>query len=88
MSIIKTWFNAYYFKRDFEKAVEGVKKIVNRDDADVMTFQIAGNVYKALEDPKECEKIYKAGIKKFPKSGPLYSEYGELLWQKKDYQRY
>ena len=75
----------YYFKRDYEKAVEGVKKIVNRDDADVMTFQIAGNVYKALEDPKECEKVYKAGIKKFPKSGPLYSEYGELLFQKKDY---
>lgn len=75
----------YYFKRDYEKAVEGVKTIVNRDDADVMTFQLAGNVYKALEDPKECEKVYKAGIKKFPKSGPLYSEYGELLWQRKDY---
>ena len=33
-----------------------------------MTFQIAGNVYKALEDPKECEKVYKAGIKNFQKA--------------------
>jgi hypothetical protein len=24
-------------------------------------------------------------LKKFPKSGPLYSEYGELLWARKDY---
>ena len=81
----KDMVQCYYFKRDYEKAVEGVKAIVSRDDADVMTFQIAGNVYKALEDPKECEKVYKAGLKKFPKSGPLHSEYGELLWQKKDY---
>lgn len=81
----KDLIQCYYYKKDFEKAVEGVKAIINRDDADVMTFQLAGNVYKAIEDPKECEKVYKAGIKKFPKSGPIYSEYGELLWARKDY---
>jgi tetratricopeptide (TPR) repeat protein len=81
----KDMIQCNYYKKDFEKAVEGVKAIVNRDDADVMTFQLAGNVYKAIEDPKECEKVYKAGLKKFPKSGPLYSEYGELLWARKDY---
>src|SRR6478735_2884554 len=81
----KDIIQCFYFKRDYEKAVEGVKTIVNRDDADVMTFQIAGNIYKALEDPKGCEKVYKAGIKKFPKSGSLYSEYGELLFQRQDY---
>ena len=58
----KDIIQCFYFKRDYEKAVEGVKTIVNRDDADVMTFQIAGNIYKALEDPKGCEKVYKAGI--------------------------
>jgi len=59
--------------------------LLDRDDADVVTFQIGGNVYKALEEPKECEKVYKKGLKKFPKSGPLYSEYGELLWAMKDF---
>ncbi|MBC7875291.1 MAG: hypothetical protein H7Y01_14905, partial [Ferruginibacter sp.] len=34
---------------------------------------------------KNCEKLYKKGLKKFPKSGPLYSEYGELLWATKDF---
>jgi hypothetical protein len=29
--------------------------------------------------------MYKKAIKKFPKSGPLYSEYGELLWAAKNY---
>jgi tetratricopeptide (TPR) repeat protein len=76
---------SYYLKRDYEKALDGVKALIDRDDADVVTFQIAGNVYKALEEPKDCEKVYKKALKKFPKSGPLYSEYGELLWETKDF---
>lgn len=81
----KDLIQCYYYKRDYEKAIEGIKSVINREDADVMIFQLAGNVYKAIEDPKECEKIYKQGLKKFPRSGPLYSEYGELLWAKNDY---
>jgi hypothetical protein len=38
-----------------------------------------------LEEVKEADKQYKKGLKKFPNSGPLYSEYGELLWAKKDF---
>jgi Tfp pilus assembly protein PilF len=76
---------SYYYKRDYEKALDEVKILMDRDDADVAAFQIAGNVYKALEEVKECEKVYKRGLKKFPNSGPLYSEYGELLWEKKDF---
>lgn len=76
---------SYYLKRDYTRALEGVKSLVDRDDADVVVYQLGGNVYKALEEAKECEKIYKKGLKKFPKSGPLYSEYGELLWATKDY---
>ncbi len=76
---------SYYLKRDFVKALEGAKEITDRDDADVQCFQIAGNVYKALEQAKDCDKMYKKGLKKFPKSGPLLSEYGELLWATKDF---
>jgi Tfp pilus assembly protein PilF len=76
---------SYYLKRDYVKALEGVEKLTERPDADVVTFQIAGNVYKALEEVKDCEKMYKKAIKKFPNSGPLRSEYGELLWSMKDY---
>ena len=76
---------SYYLKRDYQKALDGVKVLTDRDDADVMTFQIAGNVYKALELPKDCEKMYKKALKKFPNSGSLLSEYGELLWAVKDF---
>ncbi len=76
---------SYYLKRDYVNALETVKILMNRTDADVQCFQIAGNVYKALEQPKDCEKAYRRGLKKFPKSGPLLSEYGELLWESKDF---
>lgn len=76
---------SYYLKRDYEKALDGAKALIERDDADAVSFQIAGNVYKALEQVKDCDKMYKKALKKFPKSGPLYSEYGELLWAAKDF---
>ena len=76
---------SYYLKRDYQKALKGVEALMDRDDADAVSFQIAGNVYKALEQVKDCEKMYKKALKRFPKNGPLYSEYGELLWAKKDF---
>jgi len=76
---------SYYYKRDYVKALDQVKILLDRSDADVVCYQLAGNVYKALEEVKDCERVYKAGLKKFPNSGPLYSEYGELLWEKKDF---
>jgi tetratricopeptide (TPR) repeat protein len=41
-------------------------------------------VYRALEEVKEAEKLYKKGLKKYPTNGVLYSEYGEMLWSKND----
>jgi tetratricopeptide (TPR) repeat protein len=76
---------AYYYKRDYAKALDQVKPMLENDDADVMTYQIGGNIYKALEEVKEADKMYKKALKKFPKSGALHSEYGELLWAGKNY---
>lgn len=75
----------YYFKKEYNKALEVIKPILDKDDADDQCFQVAGDIYQALMDTKECEKVYKKGIKKFPASGALYNEYGELLWAQSDY---
>jgi tetratricopeptide (TPR) repeat protein len=75
----------YYFSKDLAKALEIYKPILEREDADDQCFQIAGDIYLAMEDTKECEKVYKKGLKKFPESGALYNEYGVLLWAQKDY---
>src|SRR5947207_14911891 len=36
---------SYYLKRDYQKALQGVEVLIDRDDADAVTYQIAGNVY-------------------------------------------
>ncbi|RYZ55596.1 MAG: tetratricopeptide repeat protein, partial [Chitinophagaceae bacterium] len=71
---------AYYYKKDFAQARTYAKKLADRDDIDIASYQIAGTVYRALEEVKEADKLYKKGLKKHPNSGVLYSEYGEMLW--------
>ena len=61
----------YYLGGDLKRAAEWVEPLTEREDADVQVFQIAGNIYKALEEYKTCEKVYKKGLKKYPDSGPL-----------------
>jgi tetratricopeptide (TPR) repeat protein len=76
---------AYTYKRDFARALDVVKPMLEKDDVDEQTYQVAGNVYRALALYKDGEKMYKKALKKFPESGPLYNEYGEMLWDNKDY---
>ncbi len=76
----------YFFQKDNARALEIIKPLLERDDNDDQCFQIAGNIYKAMEMPKECEKIYKRGLKKFPSSGALYNDLGELMMARRDYE--
>lgn len=75
----------YYFSKDYTKALDIYKPLLDREEADDQCFQIAGDIYLALDQPKECDKVYKKGLKKFPASGPLYNELGELMWSQKDF---
>lgn len=85
LEILKDIVFTYYLSRDYAKAIEIAKPLPDRPDADVQAYQLLGMVYKAIEERKECEKLYKKGLKVFPNSGVLYSEYGEMLWTKQDY---
>ena len=70
-----------YLGRDYKRALQLGKTITERDDADIQSFQILGLTYKAIANYKDADKLYKAGLKKFPQSGVLYSEYGDMLMQ-------
>jgi lipopolysaccharide biosynthesis regulator YciM len=74
----------YYLQKDYAKAMEVMKPLLERDDAEIRTYQVGGNIFKAVEEVKECDKMYKKALKKYPNSGVLNSEYGELLWAKKE----
>jgi tetratricopeptide (TPR) repeat protein len=79
LEMLKDLAFAYYLQRDFEKSLAVAKPLVNRADADVQSYQILGLVYKGIEEKKDCEKMYKQGLKRFPKSGVLYNEYAEVI---------
>jgi tetratricopeptide (TPR) repeat protein len=70
---------AYYLKRDFAKAIETGRSLIEKPTADQQSYQVLGLAYKAIADYKECGKLYRAGLRKFPNSGVLYNEYGELF---------
>jgi Flp pilus assembly protein TadD len=75
---------AYYLSRDYTNALSTAKSITESDNADVQSYQLLGMVYKAIEEKKEALKMYRSAIRKFPKSGALLNEYGEVLLANKD----
>jgi tetratricopeptide (TPR) repeat protein len=75
---------SYFYSQNNIKALEIIKSVLESNDADDQCFLIAGNIYKYLEQPKESEKTFKKGVSKFPNSGPLYNELGEMQIANKD----
>lgn len=75
----------YYMQNENGKGLKVLQPFLSKNRGDDQTFQIAGMLYKRMGQAKDAEKIYKSALKIFPSSGPLYNDYGELLWTLKDY---
>lgn len=69
---------AYYLKGDMTKARSIIDPLMDKKDADIQTFQIAGNIAQARADVKSAQKIYDKGLRRFPNSGELNNENGQL----------
>lgn len=76
---------AYYLHRDFAKARDIIKPVVESGGADIQSYQILGMIYRATDELRDAERMYKAAIRKYPESGVLFNDYGELLWSKDSY---
>ena len=75
----------YYVQNEFDKGVQVLLPFFNKNTADDQAYQIGGLIYKVSGKFKEADNLYKKGLKSFPKSGPLYNDYGEFLWMQQDY---
>ena len=82
IEITKDVIYTSFLRRDYTKALEIGKPLIEKDLADVQCYQMLALVYKGIAEEKEAEKLYKLGIKKFPNEGVMYSEYGELIADK------
>jgi Tfp pilus assembly protein PilF len=84
MELLTDLAYVYYLQRDFGKAIDIIKPLTEQDDAEIRTYQIAGNIYRAIAEISACERMYRRALKKYPDSGPLNAEYGEMLQARRD----
>ena len=84
VEILRDLCFANYLKRDFAKAIETGKLLVENSGADAQAFQLLGLSYKAIADYKEGAKLYRTALRKFPNSGVIYNEYAELFAMEKE----
>ncbi len=65
ISISKDLALNYYFQKENTKALQVIKPLLDRNDVDDQSFQIAGNIYKAMEQIKDAEAMYKKALSFF-----------------------
>jgi len=85
MELRKDLAFAYYLQGDLSKGSNAIKPVVDSRAADVQAFQIMGMIYTAQGMTREAERNFRIGIRKFPESGVLYNDYGELLWNRNEF---
>ena len=85
LELLKDLAFNYYLNRDYAKGEAIAKPLIERPDADVQAYQILALFLKVEDEAKECDRLYKNGLKRWPRSGVLYNEYGEVLWAQQDY---
>ena len=71
---------AYYALGKYQKVVDVLEKIVDDEKVYDQVYQLLGNAYDMLGNKKESIETYIEGLKKFPKSGCLHMEIGNLLY--------
>lgn len=78
---------AYFLKEDYKKATKILEKNKNHKDVNDKLFQLLGNIYDITGNSDKATETYDAGLKKFPNSGILYLEKGNVFWNKKEFNK-
>jgi len=77
---------AYYLKKDYKTSIKMLKKLVKEDSAKDYYYQMMGNAYDLDGNPNMALETYKLGLEKFPNSGKLFLEIGNVYYIKKNYE--
>ncbi|WP_293308712.1 tetratricopeptide repeat protein [Pedobacter sp. UBA5917] len=76
---------SYSGKKDHQKAAEILEKLTRHKDVYDLVYQALGNAYDYLGQPDKAIDTYEKGLKKFPKSGKIYTELGNMQLNRKDF---
>ncbi|MFH1050350.1 MAG: hypothetical protein V1779_05385 [bacterium] len=69
---------AYYIKKDYPNAILSFEKTIKYDMINDQCYQMLGNAIDLNGDSIKAVEIYKKGLERFPKSGKLYLELGNI----------
>ena len=69
---------AYYQAGDFKRIVKEGPKLFDHPEIESQCYQLVGNAQDVLGDPEGAIKTYDEGLKRFPNSGYLYLEKGNI----------
>lgn len=77
----------YYLGGDMSRATQVITPLLRAKEADEATFLTAAQIFNARSMRKQAVDAIERGIKKYPTSGILYSDYGKLFSEDKKYQK-
>ncbi len=69
---------AFYKAGDFKHVVKEGSKLFSHPEIESQCYQLVGNAQDVLGDPEAAIKTYDEGLKRFPNSGYLYLEKGNI----------
>lgn len=77
---------AYSFKKDYKRASAILESLLTHKDVLGRIYQALGNAYDEQGKPAKAIQTYEAGLIKFPNTGELYLEMGNMKVAGKDYE--
>ncbi|MGE5621292.1 MAG: tetratricopeptide repeat protein [archaeon] len=69
---------AYYLNKDYSKAIEILNRTLSMKDVTDQYYQMLGNIYDETGQSDSAIRIYNQGLEKFPNSGRLFLESGNM----------
>jgi len=76
---------AYYAKEDYTKAQQLLEGLLSHKDLFGTVYQVLGNTYDKTGRRELALETYRNGLDKFPNTGELYLEIGNMYLAKKAY---
>ncbi len=74
-------------KQEFKKAMAILIPLLEQPGAEDLWYQMLGNCYDYVGDPKKAVATYAEGLRRFPNSGRLHLEMGIIALGRKDYDK-
>lgn len=78
---------AYAAMEDYAKAIKTLEKLKDHQKIYDQVYQLLGNCYDMMGNSEKAIEVYDEGLERFPKSGKLFLEKGNVFWGKKEYSK-